>query len=299
KPPPPNPWVLLAGRLGASFEISLEPEVLVVEHGGSIQLKVKTTCQDPKAFGNVETSIRKQLLLAQPTEVVVKLLEVNVWNSSIIYYFNCRGERKLFTTALIVYRSLNRVTLDPVRELEVGKSHELVCRMENVAPIRNLTVILWKGGEKLHTKTFQQYSQDEPMPVQVIHRLTAQRQDNGQTVTCQAVLDLTPYGPCFNVTSEPQTLTVYEFPEDPKLEPHIYLEMGKTVNATCTVGHVFPSVAQFKLALDNRILPHSVSRDGHRATAEVSLNHSGNFSLVCTVKVGPKERWKEAIVHSY
>ncbi|XP_075594215.1 intercellular adhesion molecule 1 [Balearica regulorum gibbericeps] len=291
--------VVIAGRLGASFEMSLEPEVLVVEHGGSIRLKLKTTCQDPKAFGNVETSIRKQVLVTGPKDVVANLLDVNVWNSSIMCYFNCNGSRKVLTTTLIVYRSPKQVTLDPVRELEVGKSHELACHVKNVAPIRNLMVILWKGGEKLHTETFQQYSQDEPMSVPVIYRLTAQHRDNGQTITCQALLDLEPYGPRFNVTSEPQTLTVYEFPEDPELEPHIYLETGKTVNATCTVGHVFPSVARFELTLDNQTLPHSVSQDGHRATAEVSLSRSGNFKLVCTMKVGPKERWKEATVHSY
>ncbi|NXO58381.1 ICAM2 protein, partial [Aramus guarauna] len=107
------------------------------------------------------------------------LLEVTAWNSSILCYYSCGGERKVLTTKLIVYRSLEQVTLDPVRELEVGKSHELTCRVDKVAPIQKLTVILWKGGEILHTKTFQEYSQDEPVPVEVIHRLTAQRQDDG------------------------------------------------------------------------------------------------------------------------
>ncbi|NXP05167.1 ICAM1 protein, partial [Thinocorus orbignyianus] len=288
-----------AGQLGASFKLWVEPTVPVVGHGDSLTLRLKTTCQDPRAVGNLETPLRKRLVSSGLGETVVELLNVTEWNSSVLGYYSCFQERKVVATKLTVYRAPEVVVMEPVPALAVGKSQELRCRVAGAAPVRNLVVTLQLGdGEVLSTKTFPQHGQDEPEEVEVTHWLMARRRDHGQNVTCQALLDLAPHGPRLNATSEPQMLTIYEFPEDPELEPDIYLEVGARVNATCAVGDVFPAPT-FKLTLANQTLPFSTSQDGHRATAEVAPNQPGDFGLVCSVSVGPVERRKEATVHVY
>ncbi|NXK47399.1 ICAM5 protein, partial [Chauna torquata] len=289
----------LAGRLHASFEVFIEPAVPVVEHGGSVRLRCRTTCQDPDAKGDVETSILKHRLAAGPGETAVELLNVTEWGSSVLCFYSCNMERKTVSAVLVTYRALEPAVLEPVPQLAVGESHKLVCRVPGVAPVRNLTVILRRGTDTLHTATFEHSTRDEPEDVQVTYQVTAQRGDHGQSITCQALLDLRPYGPCFNVTSPPRVLDVYDFPEDPELETgDIHLETDEKVNVTCSVRNIFPA-ARFELSLAGHPLPLSVTEDGHRVVAEVSHAQPGEFGLVCSVRVGPKERQKRATVHVY
>ncbi|NWQ89028.1 ICAM4 protein, partial [Burhinus bistriatus] len=107
------------------------------------------------------------------------LLNVTEWNSSVLCFYSCGDDRKVVTTKLTVYRALEPAVLEPVPDLAVGKSHELVCHVADVAPIQNLTVILRQGGKTLHTKTFKEHGKEKPESVRVTYQLTAQRQDDG------------------------------------------------------------------------------------------------------------------------
>ncbi|KAK2510811.1 hypothetical protein Q9233_017401 [Columba guinea] len=257
----------------------------------------RSTCQEPNGTGNVETSALKRLVKATPEETVVELLNVTEWNSSVLCFYRCHGRREVVTTKITVYRAPDPPVLEPVPPLAVGAAHELACVVSGAAPLRLLTVTLRRGAETLRTETFARHGGDEPAAVRVTHRLTARRRDHGHNVTCQALLDLSPYNRSrFTSTSNPQQLS--SSPEDPVMEPQIYLETGEAANASCAVTGVFPA-AQFELALADRPLPLAISRDGHRATAELAPTQAGAFTLVCTVTVGPMQRRTETTVHVY
>ncbi|NXX19718.1 ICAM1 protein, partial [Podargus strigoides] len=285
------------------FELWVEPPVPVVAHGGSLRLTLRTTCSDPSALGDVETSFLKRLVTAAPGVTVVELLNVTEWDASVLCFYNCGLRRKLVATQLVVYSEApwgegGLVTLEPVPPLAVGESHELRCSVAGAAPARNLTVTLRLGGEVAHVETFPRGGgRGTPAgTVTVTWRVRARRRDAGRNAT--GTERPRPGVPSDNQFIPMSLSPVTEFPADPELEPHVYAEAGEAVTVTCAVGDVFPA-ARFELALANRTLPVTVSRDGHRATAEVTPSQAGDVGLVCTVTVGPARRRKEATVHVY
>ncbi|NXE57713.1 ICAM5 protein, partial [Casuarius casuarius] len=285
-----------AGRLQASFELSIEPAVPVVEHGGSIRLACRTTCPDPAAMGNLETSSLKRNLQSGPGETSVELINVTEWHSSILCFYTCADVRKTVSADLIAYSAPEQPVLEPVPWMEEGASHNLTCRVPAVAPVRNLTVTLGRGAETLHAQTFEHDADLSPHQVQVTQGITARRRHHGQNVTCQAELSLEPHGPRLSSAAAPAALAVYAFPEDPELNLATHLEVNETANATCTIRTFFPE-ARFALSLDGQPLPASVSEDGHRAVAELALPRPGAFEVLCTGHVGPQERQARATVH--
>lgn len=102
-----------------------------------------------------------------------------------------------------------RVVLERIPELELGRAYNLTCRVLNVAPVRHLTVTLRQGGRILHTETFQNHTRAGPDNVTVTKEITPQQRDHGQEVTCHAALDLTPHEPHFENSSSAVELKVY------------------------------------------------------------------------------------------
>ncbi|XP_058717829.1 intercellular adhesion molecule 5-like [Poecile atricapillus] len=76
--------------------------------------------------------------------------------------------------------------------------------------------------------------------------------------------------------------------EDPKLSVPPYPELGVPFNVTCAVSS--GSAADFTVSADSRSFPVTLSRDGRRATAAVTVNRTGDVRLWCTVGVDGVER---------
>ncbi|NXP80469.1 ICAM1 protein, partial [Ramphastos sulfuratus] len=291
--PPPTPCFPLAGHLEASFQLWVEPAVPVVAHGGSVRLRLNTTCQDLAGKVSWETTLET----GPQGEKVLELLNVTSWGTEVQVNYDCGKETETAWVRVITYSAPKRPQLKPLAALAVGEEQEVVCRVAGAAPIRNLSVVLSCGTQVLRSQTFNSTNQ-KPEEVQVKHLLKAERWHNGHNLSCQALLDLAPHGPTLNATSEPQLVTVYDFPEDPKLDPDLQLEVDEVAKVTCSAPSAFP-VPTFQMTLGNRSLSVSVSPDGHNATAEVSHKEQGHYQLLCEVAAGPRQRQAKGTVHVY
>uniref|UniRef100_A0A8C3FLQ7 Intercellular adhesion molecule N-terminal domain-containing protein n=1 Tax=Chrysemys picta bellii TaxID=8478 RepID=A0A8C3FLQ7_CHRPI len=202
------------GAAQGSFEVSVSPEAAMVEHGGSVWINCSTTCQVPGASGGLETSLIKTDRKNGSSWVAFRLVNIKEWASSPQCYFTCGGTIKLVTANISAYRAPERVVLEPLPEMELGQAYNVTCWVLNVAPVTHLTVTLRRGGETLHTETFQNHTGTGPDDITVITEITPQRSDHGQEITCHTALDL--HGSHFKNSSSAVELKVYgEFPHAP------------------------------------------------------------------------------------
>ncbi|XP_053869021.1 intercellular adhesion molecule 5-like [Malaclemys terrapin pileata] len=282
----------LAGAAQGSFEVSVSPEAAVVEHGGSVWINCSTTCRDPGASGGLETSLTKTDRKSGSSWVAFRLVNIKEWVSSPQCFFNCDGSTTLVTANIFAYRAPERVVLEPLPEMELGQAYNVTCRVLNVAPVTRLTVTLRRGGQTLHTETFQNHTGTGPDDITVITEITPQRSDHGQEITCHAALDL--HGSHFENSSSAVELKVYDLPEEPQLRTSLYIEVGTRATARCRVAGVFPVAGEawFNLSFGGESLNFTVTTSGDTATAqgEVWSPSPGQYQLNCTVSVGPVSR---------
>uniref|UniRef100_A0A8C9FWH4 Ig-like domain-containing protein n=1 Tax=Pavo cristatus TaxID=9049 RepID=A0A8C9FWH4_PAVCR len=234
------------------------------------------------------------------------LHNVSEWNSSVQCYFHCGSSREKERAEVIAYRRLDQPQLLLISPVKLGHAYNLSCFVPNVSPVRNLSVSLRRGNLTLHTATFWGHSQEKLEDVLVTHKATAQLEDHGQSITCQAVLDLQPYGPLFN-NSTAQVLEVYDFPDPPTLTASppplqktadIHLETGEELNLTCSARSAIPA-ANITLLMDGEPLqPHS-GDSWSVGVVGLLWDQPGKHTLNCTVTVGPEKRSKELVVHVY
>ncbi|XP_048788884.1 intercellular adhesion molecule 5-like isoform X2 [Lagopus muta] len=291
----------------SSCSVWLQPPVLLVPFGGSLNITCSTSCSDPQVQGGVETSSRHSRQPRNATVLDVTLSDVTEWNSSLKCYFRCHGGREWEKAELIAYRPLDQPELSPIPPLQSGRAHILSCLVPNVSPVRNLTVSLCRGGLTLHTATFWGHSQKQPEDVLVTHEVTARREDHGQSITCRAELDLRPYGPLFNITSTAQLVDIYDFPDPPTLTSSppalqttadVHLETGEELNLTCSVQNAFPA-ANITLLLDGEPLKPYSEDSQSAGTGGLLWNQPGKHKLVCRVRVGPEAQSTELVVNIY
>nr|XP_020633963.1 intercellular adhesion molecule 5-like [Pogona vitticeps] len=276
---------------GAAAEdfLHIHPEKPVVEYGASVVLNCSSSC----APINLETSLKWAEAGTGSTWKSFNFTEVDQWSVAPLCYVNCERTPLDRRANFTVYRAPERVELDLPQKMEVGKEYNLNCQVFDVAPIRNLTVTIFKGGKPLLEKTFENHTKPQPGNITVTYPITVEQQDHNESITCHAALDLRPEGPLLEKPSASQLLEPVAFPMDPLLESPLSAEIGTQMTVTCDVSGVFPAEeAMFELSFagENLDLSIHVLEETASAQALVHLPSIGNHELICTVSLGPVKR---------
>lgn len=106
------------------------------------------------------------------------------------------------------------VSIRPVNHtgpMVAGKEYQLLCEVQNIAPVQYLTLRWYKGQTEVYNHSFADLTSSSPVQVSSILVVTPTKAENGAQYRCVAELELGPEGPRPppSVTSEPLNASVY------------------------------------------------------------------------------------------
>uniref|UniRef100_A0A674P0L3 Si:ch211-66e2.5 n=1 Tax=Takifugu rubripes TaxID=31033 RepID=A0A674P0L3_TAKRU len=106
---------------------------------------------------------------------------------------------------LVLYKTPDSVSIRPVNHtgpMVEGKEYQLLCEVQNVAPVQYLSLRWYRGQSEVYNHTFADLTSASPVQVSSVLVVVPTRAQNGAQYRCVAVLELGPEGP-----QPPPTLT--------------------------------------------------------------------------------------------
>lgn len=92
-----------------------------------------------------------------------------------------------------------------------GREYQLLCEVQNIAPVQYLTLRWYRGQTEVYNHTFSELSPATPVQVSSTLLINPGRVEDGAPYRCEATLELGPEGPQPppKVKSEPLSITVH------------------------------------------------------------------------------------------
>uniref|UniRef100_A0A3B5KLZ9 Si:ch211-66e2.5 n=1 Tax=Takifugu rubripes TaxID=31033 RepID=A0A3B5KLZ9_TAKRU len=135
---------------------------------------------------------------------------------------------------LVLYKTPDSVSIRPVNHtgpMVEGKEYQLLCEVQNVAPVQYLSLRWYRGQSEVYNHTFADLTSASPVQVSSVLVVVPTRAQNGAQYRCVAVLELGPEGP-----QPPPTLT-----SEPLNTSVLGLIVGAELTLNCTaVGNPAP-----------------------------------------------------------
>nr|XP_046271831.1 uncharacterized protein LOC124073572 [Scatophagus argus] len=148
---------------------------------------------------------------------------------------------------LVLYKTPDSVSIRPVNHtgpMVEGKEYQLLCEVQNIAPVQYLTLRWYRGQTEVYNHSFSDLTSSSPVQVSSVLVITPTKAENGAQYRCVAVLELGPEGPQPppTVTSEPLNASVYFPPVLLSPEPEVLdLIVGAEITLNCTaIGNPTP-----------------------------------------------------------
>ncbi|KAK1878186.1 Cx9C motif-containing protein 4 [Dissostichus eleginoides] len=141
---------------------------------------------------------------------------------------------------LVLYKTPDSVSIRPVNHsgpMVEGKEYQLLCEVQNIAPVQYLTLRWYKGQTEVYNHSFAELTSSSPVQVSSILMVTPTKAENGAQYRCVAELELGPEGPQPppTVTSEPLNASVYFPPTFLDPVPAVLdLTVGAEMTLNCT-----------------------------------------------------------------
>uniref|UniRef100_A0A8C6UB60 Si:ch211-66e2.5 n=1 Tax=Neogobius melanostomus TaxID=47308 RepID=A0A8C6UB60_9GOBI len=143
---------------------------------------------------------------------------------------------------LVLYKkpdSVNIRHVDHTGPMVEKRKYQLLCEVQNIAPVQYLTLKWYRGDAMVHNHSFSDLTSSSPVQVSSILEITPTRAENGASYSCVAELELGPEGPqpLPSVASDSLNVSVHCEPETEVVE----LIAGAETVLNCTAtGHPTP-----------------------------------------------------------
>ncbi|KAM4598270.1 vascular cell adhesion protein 1-like [Polymixia lowei] len=148
---------------------------------------------------------------------------------------------------IVLYKTPDSVSISPVNHtgpMVEGKEYQLLCEVQNIAPVQYLTLRWYRGQTEVYNHSFSELTPSSPVQVSSILMITPTKADNGAQYRCVAELDLGPEGPQPppSVTSEPLNASVYYPPSflSPEAEMLDLVEGAEIILNCSAIGNPIP-----------------------------------------------------------
>ncbi|XP_058863204.1 intercellular adhesion molecule 5 isoform X4 [Acipenser ruthenus] len=273
-------------------DVNIDPSRVVVRFGDPVTVDCSTTREDVLGAG-WESSVNP-VNETNSKIAVWNVSSLTVWDAEPKCFINCMNEPRQCVEKLdlVIYKYPESVSLIAPGFMKIGVESNITCQVLDVAPIRYLSVKLYKGDEQLVNRSFTHNSTRFPVNESVPFPVTPTRADNGLEYTCVAELQLELGEPIKN-SSLPFRMLPIDFEEQPILNVSENVEVNQPSTVRCELKNAFPpEEVQVELLINNEI--HTIRSNMDNVYVEESFTLDSVEPAVITCNVSLRSLSKSA-----